>query len=108
LPHAVKPLRARIDAMLEQHRGTADTAQIEYHEHPRFLIRCGNAVAEFDPAFTADQAQERALRQLEPTDPACKRLADDAAHELRALFEQHFLAAGSNLSTAATPLQETE
>ncbi|MDB5774609.1 MAG: hypothetical protein JWP38_742 [Herbaspirillum sp.] len=101
LPHRAKPLRARIDDLLEDWQGKA--VQIDYHDHSRFLIRCGNSVAEFDPGYTADKANGQLLRQLEPLSPACKQFADAAADQLRTLFEQHFTAAAS-----VTPTQDIE
>jgi len=101
LPRSAQAWRGRVSALLEASWGPR--VQVDYHDDPRFLLRCGNTVAEFDPVTIAAKGEYLLLRQLDQLPASCRHFADDTAQKLHALFEQRFIAPTIAGNRAATP-----
>ena len=98
LPRSAQAWRMRVTALLETSWGRR--VQVDYHDDPRFLLRCGNTVAEFDPVAVAAKGEYLLLRQLDQLPASCRRFSDDAMQTLHALFEQRFAAAAAAAAAA--------
>jgi hypothetical protein len=110
LPRSAHTWRARFTASLEA--SWPAQVQVDYHDDPRFLLRCGNSVAEFDPVTVAEKGEYLLLRRLDRLPDACRQLADDAVQKLRALFERRFIgspetaaADGANTASSTSPME---
>ncbi|PUA19961.1 hypothetical protein [Glaciimonas sp. PCH181] len=90
LPRSAQAWRMRVTMQMESSWGSR--VKVDYHDDPRFLLRCGNTVAEFDPVTIAEKCERQLLRQLDQLPAWCRTLDDDAANALWVLFEQRFVA----------------
>lgn len=100
LPRGAHNWRMRVMALVET---WGPRVQVDYHDDPRFLLRCGNVVAEFDPVAVTEKGEYLLLRQLDQLPVSCRRLSDDATQKLRTLFEQRFATSTEADASAVIP-----
>ncbi|MEB0216594.1 hypothetical protein QN359_15285 [Undibacterium sp. 5I2] len=88
LPRSAYAWRHRVMALLED--GWGSRLQVDYHDEARFLLRCGNRVAEFNPTVVADQGEYLLARELDHFPSSLRQLSEEAAASLHANFMEKF------------------
>ncbi|MBW7565756.1 hypothetical protein KIF53_12960 [Chromobacterium subtsugae] len=82
LPSRAKALQPRLMALLAEHWPGA--IRIDYHSEPRFVMRCADQAAEFEPEQYVESASRQLLQALDGLQEDCRRIAADSlAHLLR-------------------------
>jgi hypothetical protein len=90
LPQALRGMRMRLNALIEQTGQRA--VEIDYHDDARLIVLHGEQVFEFDPPALIEQGQRRLSSRQRDLVHDCRQLSDDAAQRWRDAFEQRFIA----------------
>lgn len=91
LPQALRGMRMRLNALIEQ--AGQRTVEIDYHDDDdaRLIVLHGEQVFEFDPPALIEQGQRQLSSQHRDLAHDCRRLSDAAAQRWREGFEQRFI-----------------
>ncbi|MFC4488614.1 hypothetical protein [Chromobacterium aquaticum] len=90
LPKRARALQPRLMALLTEN--WPGTIQIDYHADARFMMRCADQAAEFEPEQYVEPASRQLLQCLEQMPQDCRALSEQALRELIARLEQDLAA----------------
>ena len=86
LPQRAKALQPRLMALLAEHWPGA--IRIDYHAEPRFVMRCADQAAEFEPEQYVESASGQLLQGLDGLRQDCRRIAADSLARLLREWQQ--------------------
>lgn len=89
LPRSAKPMRGRLMALLNEQWD--NRIEIDYHDDPRFILRCGQQMAEFAPTDFVEQASRQLRHSLNTLPDECRHLSEQAIRQLIETLEQQCL-----------------
>ncbi|MGL5758799.1 type III secretion system linker protein OrgB [Plesiomonas sp.] len=86
LPRSAQPMRGRLMALLNEQWD--NRIEIDYHDDPRFILRCGQQMAEFAPADFVEQATRQLRNNLSALPDECRHLSEQAIRQLIETLKQ--------------------